>query len=238
MFRRWMTLLLLLCPLAAQADAETYVRLAGHMVKVMAAAADGRINTGSGVQLAPDLVATNCHVAGNGGHVIASRGSFGREALQVFGDGARDVCLLHLPGDLATPVEPAPLPEIDEPVYAMGFSGGQVLSLSEGRVVALRESESGLVIETDAAFHMGASGGGLFDARGRLLGLLTFYSPEPDAHYFAVPTRWVLEVAQTMAAGNASADTGQAPFWTALDATTLHQGGHLLPAGRKPRGTP
>lgn len=230
---RLFCVVMLLLPASARADAETYMRLSTHIVKVLAAGTDGRMNTGTGVQVAPTVVATNCHVAGNARSVVASRGSMGREAQSVRGDGTRDVCLLHLGGEMAAPVDTAPLPQMDDPVYAMGFSGGQVLSVSEGVVLGLREVEGGYVIETDAAFQMGASGGGLFDAQGRLLGLLTFYSPDQRGGYFVVPARWI-EEAMHMAESDPAVTKAQ-PFWVGLNATQLKALGTPVAATRKPR---
>jgi len=205
---------------------------------VLAAGPDGRVNTGSGVQVGAGLVATSCHVAATGGSVLASRGSFGRDARAVTGDGTRDVCLLHIPGDLALPAPLAPLPQVGDAVHAIGFSGGKVLSMSDGTVTALREVEGGWVIQTDAAFRVGASGGGLFDAEGRLLGLLTFYSPVGDGQHFVVPAQWIAEAMADAAAPAAVAAVSGAPFWAALDPADLAAGGTLLAASRKPRGTP
>ena len=44
-------LLMLLFATGAQASAERYIQLSMHMVKILAAAPDGRINSGTGVQL-------------------------------------------------------------------------------------------------------------------------------------------------------------------------------------------
>ena len=234
-FMRFIPLLVLLAPFAAQAGADEYMSLSRHLVRVLAAGADGRVNSGSGVQVAADLVATSCHVAANGGSVLASRGSFGRDALAVTGDGERDVCLLHLTGDLAVPAELAPLPRVGDAVNAIGFSGGKVLSMSDGTVTALREVEGGWIIQTDAAFRMGASGGGLFDAQGRLLGLLTFYSPSDEGQYFVVPAGWVAEAIATSGSAEAARTASRVPFWVALDAADLAVGGKLTAAARKPR---
>ncbi|MBP6194747.1 MAG: serine protease, partial [Methyloversatilis sp.] len=71
-------LLMLLCASgAAQASAERYIQLSMHMVKILAAAPDGRINSGTGVQLDAKHVITNCHVVGAAQNVIVARGSSG-----------------------------------------------------------------------------------------------------------------------------------------------------------------
>jgi hypothetical protein len=127
------------------------------------------------------------------------------------------------------------LPKIGDAVNAIGFSGGQVLSMSEGMVTALREVEGGWVIQTDAAFAMGASGGGLFDAQGRLLGLLTFYSPGGEGQYFVVPAQWIAEAIAAAGMPDATQSAAHVPFWTALSVEDFAAGGALMAATRKPR---
>ena len=45
-----------------------------------------------------------------------------------------------------------------------------------------------------APFDFGASGGGLFDRHGNLVGVLTFKMVGGDDYYFAVPTEWISRV--------------------------------------------
>lgn len=51
------------------------------------------------------------------------------------------------------------------------------------------------VIQTSAAFEPGASGGGLFDTSGRLIGILTFRSVAGGDFHYAVPTEWLAHAA-------------------------------------------
>ena len=67
------------------------------------------------------------------------------------------------------------------------------MSLRFGNVRGLHSLDGGRVIESDAAFSSGASGGGLFDASGALVGLLTFRSRGDLASYYSVPVRWIRE---------------------------------------------
>jgi serine protease Do len=50
---------------------------------------------------------------------------------------------------------------------------------------------NGTVIRSSNYFNSGASGGGLFDAQGRLVGVLTFRLRGAQAHYFSVPADWI-----------------------------------------------
>jgi len=76
-------------------------------------------------------------------------------------------------------------------VAAIGFTGGMGRSLHFGRIRGLHLLDGGRIIESDAAFSSGASGGGLFDRHGALVGLLTFRSRQADAGFFALPSAWI-----------------------------------------------
>jgi S1-C subfamily serine protease len=89
--------------------------------------------------------------------------------------------------------------------------------LSEGRVVALHSFAGGQVIQVSAPFRMGASGGGLFDDQGRLVGILTFYRLSgDDALFFAVPVDWVDDTARREFKAVAPL-TGPEPFWAGTE---------------------
>jgi serine protease Do len=70
-----------------------------------------------------------------------------------------------------------------------------------------------MVIRTTAAFSQGASGGGLFDSEGRLVGILTFFRVSGEVAYFAVPVEWVKNVETTQSA--AVSPMEGTPFWAA-----------------------
>jgi len=83
--------------------------------------------------------------------------------------------------------------KLGEAVYAVGFNRGLGLTYQDGYVEELFPLDGGVVIRTSAAFTTGASGGGLFDAEGNLVGILTFFrvvaNQEPS--YYAVPVEWI-----------------------------------------------
>ena len=158
-------LLLLTVAQASHASAERYIQLSMHVVKVLAANADGRINTGTGVQIDDTHVITNCHVVGIATNVIVARGSSGVPAQASSVDPRHDLCVMTTPHAMGRPVDMATSRtlKVGDTVHAVGFSGGKALSMSDGQVTALHEMDGALVIETDASFQQGASGGALFD---------------------------------------------------------------------------
>jgi hypothetical protein len=108
-----------------------------------------------------------------------------------------DLCALYFPDLKRTPVTVAGSHslKIGDPVYAVGFNAGNGLSYQPGEVAELFEHDGGMVIRTTASFTHGASGGGLFDKDGNLVGILSFFRVAPTGtSYFAVPAEWLQAV--------------------------------------------
>ena len=69
------------------------------------------------------------------------------------------------------------------------------------------------VIQSSNWFSSGASGGGLFDEGGALVGILTFRLRGGEAHYFAAPVEWVQQM-MASASGAATLSNPRAlPYW-------------------------
>ena len=167
---------------------------------------------GSGVALKPNVVATNCHVTDAATSPIAIYKGENRRAEKsksyparvIAGDRRRDVCLLAVEGLWAIPAETRNATEmrIAEQVYAVGAPRGLDFSISGGLVSQLREEDeegrklsgNAPLIQTDTAISPGSSGGGLFDAKGKLVGLTTFGYRDSEGLNFAVPIEWALEL--------------------------------------------
>jgi S1-C subfamily serine protease len=96
-------------------------------------------------------------------------------------------------GPTLSPVHIIPSSDVatGERVYAIGAPEGLELTFSEGVVSSLRESEGVHIIQTSAPTSPGSSGGGLFDARGNLIGITTFQLKEGQSLNFALPGEWV-----------------------------------------------
>lgn len=85
---------------------------------------------------------------------------------------------------------------VGEAVYAIGAPEGLELTISEGLISGLRDFGKGEIIQTSAAISPGSSGGGLFDAQGRLLGITTFYLNAGQSLNFALPAGWIADLLQ------------------------------------------
>ncbi|MFZ2870100.1 trypsin-like peptidase domain-containing protein [Zavarzinia sp.] len=75
---------------------------------------------------------------------------------------------------------------IGERAYTIGAPSGLDLTLGEGLVSSKRRNEGQQYVQTSAPISPGSSGGGLFDARGNLLGITTFMLKDTQNLNFAI----------------------------------------------------
>lgn len=164
------------------------------VVKLDVVRHDGSHTRGSAVRIDARRLLTNCHVVQAARVITASQGAQRSSEVQLSaGDAYRDLCLLDAPDLMGSIAEPAPddAMQTGMPVLAAGYSGG-TFAITQGMVKGLHvcPCDDGKIIQTTAAFDMGASGGGLFDAHGRLIGILTFKNIRGGDYHFAVPIAW------------------------------------------------
>jgi S1-C subfamily serine protease len=159
-------------------------------------AADASAGQGSGfVADAGGTILTNAHVVTTAGEGQLGAAQKARQVYVQFDDGDRvsarilgvdlydDVAVVRV-DPKAHRLDPVPLGNSDqvvvgEPVAAIGSPFGNTDSLSVGVVSAVRRSIPSLTtrfnlvdaIQTDASINHGNSGGPLFDARGRVIGI-------------------------------------------------------------------
>lgn len=178
----------------APTDASNVFKKASpSIVVVRTARADGSpYKQGSGVVVAKGQVATNCHVVEGSSAITVGTADGPAAATLSRGDAAKDLCVLAVPtGSMpAADIRPAKSMAIGETVFAIGWPKGLELTLSSGLVSQLRGVESP-VIQTTAAISPGSSGGGLFDSKGKLVGITTFKVEGGEALNFASPADWI-----------------------------------------------
>jgi hypothetical protein len=157
------------------------------------------LGLGSGVIVALRDVVTNCHVVGEAARISIKQGDVQRSARLRFQDTARDLCQVLLDdafpaGKPVSAMVPSDKIEVGQPVFAIGSPMGLEHTISRGIVSGLRgQKNAAKLIQTDAAISKGSSGGGLFDAEGRLVGIVTFGIAEGNLN-FAIPTDWIVEL--------------------------------------------
>jgi S1-C subfamily serine protease len=185
-------------PAAAESlNPARFLPISASVVRVTAEQEAGRVSVGSGVTVAPSIIATSCHVVRDASDIQVSGAGGTWNVDAEYADLRRDVCLLRVPTWEGTPVSLAsPQPgnlEAGASVVALGFTGGMAITPRFGHIRALHEFDGGRIIEADAPFNSGSSGGGLFAEDGTLIGLLTFRLRNSVISYYSVPVEWVRE---------------------------------------------
>jgi Tfp pilus assembly protein PilF len=180
----------------ALTPSQVFEKVKDSIVVVKTLDAQGKVKVqGSGVLLPSGKIATNCHVVKGGTSYLVGRGKELVRATLYAEDEDNDICILDAKGITGNPVQlgKAASLKVGEKVYAVGAPQGLELSLSDGIVAQLRGGPPPL-IQTTAAISPGSSGGGLFDAEGRLVGLTTLYMVGGQSLNFAIPVEWIGEV--------------------------------------------
>ena len=205
--------LLLVCQVAyGQSAHDVYSKVKRSIGIVIVSTFEGQlVGSGSAVTVASQTMVTNRHVLipGHRYQVMTSYGVF--EAYMTSCDSTQDLCLLEVRNLEANPVEfgDANRLSVGDTVYTVGapnelgniigvsnatkqksYSPPQ-LTLGNGLITALRPVEDGHIIQTNAAISPGSSGGGLFDAQGRLIGITTFMMRSGQSLNMALPVNWV-----------------------------------------------
>ena len=208
---------------AASLQPASFIALQASVVRVEATGERGGVSLGTGVTVAPAIIVTNCHVMRDAATVRISGGGRMWDVTEQHADVNHDVCFLHVPdwrGPVVVLGDHEAL-QLGQPVAAIGFTGGMGMSLKFGNVRALHIVDGARIIESDTAFTSGASGGGLFDSAGSLVGLLTFRSRGENGSYYALPAGWIRDGLPTDHQWDAVHPLHDAmPFWQ-RDVATL-----------------
>jgi serine protease Do len=197
---RYFFVLLAACSLVPSAYAYDRAKLLESFfssVMVRGYKLDGGLAYGSGVVVGENKVLTNCHTFRETEKVWVSRGEDTYKIVSVQANRWHDLCLLKTEDMNVAPVpigSAKALKKGDE-VVSIGHSSGVPTPLtSNGTVKSLFEMDKGNVIRTTAKFALGASGSGLFDDEGRLVGINTFKTGGRDAYFYVLPIEWLAEL--------------------------------------------
>lgn len=134
--------------------------------------------------------ATNCHILAGATEFTVNTRRAKASGLFIGGDPKSDACMVFAPIDAVVPDTFNALDLLPgEKVYAIGAPRGLELSISEGIVSAKRGDvffDPPILIQITAPISPGSSGGGLFDARARLVGITTFLLKDAQNLNFAI----------------------------------------------------
>jgi len=188
-------------PAAAFDAAELFATASPSVFAVRALDGQERqLRAGSAVAIGQGKVVTNCHLLVKAQAVQVRRGPLSYTASLEDADVERDLCTLKVQGLVAAAPTIAPLSElrVGQRAYAITNPEKLALTLSEGLISGSESEDPSLPpIQTTTALAPGASGGGLFDERGRLIGIVTLNVARgglPPNLNFALPAQWIAEV--------------------------------------------
>jgi S1-C subfamily serine protease len=191
---------------------DVFAQVSASVARVNALDGSGRTTmVGSGIVVDRGAVITNCHVVSRASTVQVKLGSDLHRGSVEVADEELDLCRLSVPGLDAPAVQVGTVGSLrtGQRVYAIGAPQGLDLTISEGIVSSLREVPGGTVIQTTAPVSRGSSGGGLFDASGRLVGIVTFQHRYGQNLNFALPADWIGEMRARRASTGSSVSSGE-----------------------------
>ena len=214
-----LTLIFILFPqiVLAKASDEITFAVSPSIVKVHVIDSKGNHGVGSGIVVADNQVATNCHVVANAQGVQISKLGEAFSPISMKADWWHDLCVLQFKFLDVKSITLGDTKKLhyEQSVFSKSFGGNAIKPIvSYGQIKALYALDNENIIQSSAGFAMGASGGGLFDDEGRLIGLTTFKSPGRYANYYSIPVEWIKHL---LSQGKDIQLTAQMelPFWDA-----------------------
>lgn len=230
----FLSLLSSLLPAAHAYDRQKLLSSFFSTVLVRGYKDDGSLAYGSGVVVADNQTLTNCHVLRETKQAWVSQGEEAFGIIAVQADRWHDLCLVttqYLPVKPVTIGSSSSLKKGQE-VVAISHSNGVPAPLTSlGEIKSLYLMDGANVIRSNVRFTMGASGSGLFDEEGRLIGINTLKTSGRVAYFYALPVEWLADVqkqpVETALPIEGKAfwedDTASLPFFMQIAVPQLHE---------------
>lgn len=201
--------------IATPPDSLVYA-LKSTVVKIRVVLPNGRYGVGSGVVVAKDQVATNCHVIANAYAINVIKFGESHRATSLKADWEHDLCIAgfdSLDTTIATLGESTNL-QYEQSVFTISFPNNSPRPLTTyGAVKALYPMDDSVIIRASNDFRLGSSGGAMFNDDGKLVGIIALKSPGRNAFYYNLPVEWIKNLLKQP---EISLDTkSELPFWDA-----------------------
>lgn len=193
---------------------EMVHQLNAQVLRVQVGLANGGYGLGSAVVIAKDQVITNCHVVADANNIVVVNNGAPHVATAIKPDWRHDLCILKVE-NLDAPVAKIGSSKnlkYEESVFTIGYPHFQAVpSSTYGVVKGLYPMDDSVIIRATSSFGVGASGGGVFDDAGNLVGIITLKSPGKNSYYYNMPVEWVQAL---MNAPDQSINAkSEKPFW-------------------------
>lgn len=162
-------------------------------------AQDRPLAGGSAVVIGPGRLVTACDTLVKARRIAVTRDNVSYGGTLEQPDPERNLCGLHVK-NFAAPAVSVASAEGMKPasrVYAIGSPRGQDPTIADGLLTALRRGPGGELagLQVSVPLASVSSGGGLFDNRGRLIGITTQAQRDPGVH-LVLPASWIAELPQ------------------------------------------
>lgn len=180
--------------LLAMPSDEMMHQLNAQVLRVQVGLANGGYGMGSAVVISKDEVVTNCHVVADATNIVVINNGAPHVATAIKPDWHHDLCILTVE-NLDAPIAKIGSSKnlkYEEPVFTIGYPHFIAVPTSTyGVVKGLYPMDDSVIIRATSTFGLGASGGGVFDDAGYLVGIITLKSPGSNAYYYNMPVEWV-----------------------------------------------
>jgi serine protease Do len=147
---------------------------------------------GLAVAIEPAAMVTTCHGIPGGAQLAVMNGVENRSATLAVVDETLDLCRLSV---AAPPLAALALADHDakagEAIYALGANAAGELAVTEGQVKRLVPDARGPVYEISMPVAPNGSGGPVFDAYGKVIGIATTAQGHGASVSVAIPASWI-----------------------------------------------
>jgi len=175
---------------------------------------NGSNGLGSAVVIAKDQVITNCHVVADAKNIKVLAHGEALSASAIKPDWYHDLCILTVE-NLEAPIAKIGASKhlnYDTPILTVGYPDKTSQPINTfGKVKGLFPMDDSFIIRASSTFKLGASGGGMFDEAGHLVGIITLKSRGGEIHYYYMPVEWVQALMNKPA--QALGTHNEKPFW-------------------------
>lgn len=151
------------------------------------------------IAVASDRIVTVCDALNAEQRFRIVTNSKSYQAIILARDSQRHLCLLSVPGAKLTKITSTDADQALQSgarVYALSNALGLGIGISEGVVSGIRSQLGVDFIQFSAPVSPGSDGGALVDAKGHLLGIITYRHRDGQNVNFAIPARWLAEIEQ------------------------------------------
>jgi hypothetical protein len=202
----------------ASPSSELVQALNAQVLRVQVKHNNGSHGLGSAVVIGKDHVVTNCHVVTDAHDVEVIFNGVSYVATEVKPDWHHDLCILTV-ANLNAPIAKMGATKslkYETSVLTVGYPDKTTQPVNTfGVVKEMFPMDDSVVIRATSPFRLGASGGGVFDDTGSLVGIITLKSRGSHANYYYMPVEWVQALMQKPA--QALGTKSEKPFWAAND---------------------